>query len=172
MLRTGNFLGSFSLSAACVAAGLCSGCAGGHPPAVSARNSDTEVRDIVAARIPVGSTPEQVESGLDALGVSGKYRMNYAATDARPRVLLARLFEPGGFWLHSDDDLVEWVDVSFVFTQPPEKLDRTIVFRDKLRYFQREPIVYPHAPKRALMARPGRFPAPIPPPEDPMVIPQ
>ncbi len=94
--------------------------------------------------------------------------MNYPANGARPRVLLARLFEPGGFWLHGDDDDVEWVDVSFAFSALPEKLDRVIVFRDKLRYFDREPIVYPHAPRRALASRPGRFPRPIPPPIDPL----
>lgn len=156
--------------AAAVASGLCGGCA--SAPAVSARNSDAEIRSVLQEKVPAQATPDEVSRALDQLGVSGRHRMNYPAADSRPHVLLARLFEPGGFWLHGDDDDVEWVDVSFVFSAPPERLERTIVFRDKLRYFQREPIVYPHAPKRALMSRPGRFPAPIPPPADPLETPQ
>jgi hypothetical protein len=159
----------FASATLAAAALLVSGCASAPP--ISARNSDAEIRGILEARIPAQSTPDEVDRVLDELQVSAKHRMNYAATESRPRVLLARLFEPGGFWVRGDDDDVEWVDVSFVFSPPPERLDRTIVFRDKLRYFHGDPIVFSHAPKRALASRPGRFPLPIPPPMDPIAEP-
>jgi hypothetical protein len=130
--------------------------------------SDEQIRSTLATQIPPGASPDQVKQGLGKLGVGDKYRIDYPPKDGRPQVLLTRLFDAGGFWMHGEDCDVEWVDVSFVFTPPPERLDRTLLFRDKLRYFNGDPITSPNSPRRPLMARPQHYPAPIPPPVDPL----
>ena len=89
--------------------------------------------------------------------------MLYPPTAARPEVLLARLYPPGGFWL----DVVDWidfVDVSFVFNGS-HALERWVTYRDEIRYFQGDPV---KGPSREPMARVPRYPGKPPPPSDPL----
>lgn len=123
-----------------------------------------QLRQNLAADFPVGMTEQQVRSKLDQVGVSDKYRMDYPKTDARPHVLLARLFQPGGFWIDDDDEYINWTDVSFVFSAQ-DTLDRIAVFEDGNRYLGGLPI---NPPKRPMAGRMERWPAPPPPPENPL----
>ena len=145
---------------------LIGGCAA---PGLHARMSDDQVRSVLAANFTPAMTEEDVQSKLDGLGVGRGYRFEYPAAEgpggtARPHVLLVRMFNDGGFFLENEDYVVEWLDVSFVF-EPPNSLSRTAIFRDKLRYFQREPI---DAPSRPTLRPLRPYPAPIPPPADPL----
>lgn len=151
-------------SSAAFVALMLAGCASSP---ILARLDDAQVRSMLAEKCPVGSTEPQVHAGLDALGVSKGSRIEYAATPARPRVLLARQFEDRGPWLSSDDADIEWLDISFVFSNAGA-LERTLLFRDKIRYVRGDPIVYPNAPRRPLAGTLHRYPSPIPPPVDPL----
>lgn len=150
--------------------GLCSlllvGCSA-STPAVNARMTDDEIRAALAAHVPAGASQAQVEAGLDQMNVSKKWRVHYAAKESRPPVLLARLYEPGGPWIDHTDDDIEFVDVSFVF-EPADRLSKTLLFRDRIRYFGGDPITSPNSPKRVLMKAPERYPLPIAPPVDPL----
>jgi hypothetical protein len=136
-------------------------------PQVSARMDDAQVRSVLAAHCPPASTVAQVQSSLDALNVRKGSRILYPTTASRGPVLLVRLFEGRGFWLDSDGSDVKFLDISFAFT-PGEQLDRTLLFRDRLRYVQGDPITSPNSPKRPLARPLDRYPAPIPPPMDPL----
>ena len=142
------------------------GCGGGSAPAISARMDDAQVRSILAAKCPAGAMPSQVAAGLDSLGARPGARVAYSATSSRGTVLLVRLFEDRGFWLDSEDTDVKWLDVSFAFSTD-NKLERTLLFRDGIRYVQGEPITSPSSPKRPLARPLGHYPAPIAPPVDP-----
>jgi hypothetical protein len=142
-----------------------SGCA--SAPKLTARMDDARVRSVLSGACAAGSTESDVQNDLDSLGVSHAYRTIYAGTGDRPRVLLARVFDGRGFWLDSDDTLMNWLDISFVFAADG-RLERTLLFRDKMRYAHGEPITYPNAPRRMLQSPPRHYPAPIPPPADPL----
>jgi hypothetical protein len=139
----------------------------GHAPAVSARMDDALVRSILAAHCSTGSTASQIGAGLDSLGIKPGSRMLYPAAPSRGPVLLVRLFEDRGFWLDSDDADVKWLDISFAFSGD-DHLERTLLFRDRLRYVQGEPITSPNSPKRPLARPLEHYPSPIPPPIDPL----
>lgn len=129
------------------------------------RMSDAEIRSTIAAEIEEGDTEREVVAGLERLGTARDKRFLYEANTERGRVVLQRVFESN--FLDSEDDDLEWVDMSFVFGDAGG-LERVVLFRDRLRYFQREPMVFDHAPKRRLMARPGRWPLAVPGPIDPL----
>jgi len=78
--------------------------------------------------------------------------------------LLARVFEPGGTWLDSEDATIEWVDTWFVFGP---SLTRWYIERGNQRYFQGEPINTPPEGETAGPTRRYPFPPPAParPPE-------
>jgi len=140
------------------------GCAA---PGLYARMDDSQIRSVLAEKCPVGSLEAQVSASLDSLGAPKGTRLVYPATEARPRVLLLRLFADRGFWLSSDDADVAWLDISFVFS-PEDKLQRTLLFRDSIRYGFGEPITSPNTPKRPLKGPLKHYPSPIPPPVDPL----
>jgi hypothetical protein len=154
-----------ALALALAVAPVLAACAG--PPGLSARMSDAEVRAVLARDTPPGSTERDVRAALDRLEAPAHSRTVYPAEGSRPKVLLQRVFEGRGFWLHSDNDLVEFLDVSFVFT-PQDTLDRALLHRDKVRYFHGEPVIFPHAPSRPLQHHPAHYPGPLPPPIDPL----
>lgn len=103
-----------------------------------------------------------VQGRLDALKVSRKHRMHYPPTDSRPEVLLVRMFD-GGFWIDEEDDFVEWLDLSLVFEAGG--FDRALLYRDRVRYFEGDPVNPPTRPAAGPMLR---YPGPIPPPVDPL----
>lgn len=158
--------GRHILGAGVLGAGLAVGaCAG--PPGLSARMSDEEVRAVLARETPAGMTEEGVRAAMDRLEAPASSRTVFPADGQRPKVLLQRVFEQRGFWLHSDNDLVEFLDVSFVFTAR-DTLERAMLHRDKVRYIRGEAVVFPNAPRRRLQHHPGHYPRPIPPPVDPL----
>ncbi len=136
------------------------GCAPGA--AIHARMSDEAVREAVARELPAGLTLDQAQTRLDGLRVSRRHRMHYPATETRPEVLLVRLFD-GGFWLESDYDDVEWLDLSLVFEAGG--FDRAVLYRDHVRYFGGDPV---GPPTRAPAGPMRRYPGAIPPPADPL----
>jgi len=125
---------------------------------------DAELRTRLAANLPHGMSEDAVKSTLVSLRVPERVQMRYPATGGRPEVLLARLFPPGGFWVDDSLDTVEFVDVSFVF-DPTLRLDRTVIYRDQVRYFQGDLV---KGPTREPMTRPPRYPGMPPPPADPL----
>jgi hypothetical protein len=136
-------------------------------PGVSARMDDAEVRSVLSAHCPAGATQAQVASGLDSLNVRSGSRIAYTADAGRGPVLLVRLFEDRGPWLDSGDSDIKFLDVSFAFSKE-DHLERTLLFRDRIRYVQGEPITSPGSPKRALKGPLQPYPHPIPPPVDPL----
>lgn len=153
---------------ACLAAlapALTSACAG--PPGLSARMSDDEVRAVLAREARPGTPEPDLRATLDRLGAPARSRTLYPATESRPAVLLQRVYEGRGMWLQSDNDLVEYLDISLVLT-PDHALERALLHRDKVRFVRGEAIIYPHAPRRKLAGPPTRWPGPLPPPTDPL----
>jgi hypothetical protein len=132
-----------------------------------ANMTDTQIHERVDENFAPGMTREQVETKLDELKVSRKYRLWYDQAPAPPQ-LLVRLFEAGGFWLNEEDQIVQWVDTVFVFArQEPEPLyERVETFRRHQRYFQGEPVNIPDEPTLHWW---GDYPMSPPPPAQPLV---
>ncbi|MBL0921422.1 MAG: hypothetical protein IBJ10_04755 [Phycisphaerales bacterium] len=153
--------GAFALAGATLA-----GCA--EPYVLHARLTDPVFQERAAAEFEPGMNLAEVESRLDALRQGPDQRLWYPPTPTRGPTLLARFFEPGGFWVRSEDALVQWVDLAFEFESNPQDAGATVrsiwMFRDKARYFQGGPA---YGPRRPAMAPLRRWPAPPPPPVDP-----
>jgi hypothetical protein len=139
-----------------------SGCS--TPPALTSSMNDDQVRATLAQDFSPGMSLPEVQSKLDDLHISQRYRTLYPRTESRPQVLLARLFPPGGFWLHTEDDLIKYVDVSFVF-DAADRLERFPIYRDSVRYFHGEPV---YGPTRRPMVPIQPYPASPPLPADPL----
>lgn len=137
---------------------LIGGCA---PRLLSARVPEPELRSRLDTNFPMGLTRAQVESKLDDLDVSRKYRHWYQSD---PPQLLVRLFETGGFWLEHEDDHVKWVDVVFAFRD--DSLAQIGTFPGGNRYFRGDPMG--PLPYETLYPQ-GRFPIPPPPPAQPWI---
>lgn len=145
---------------ASVAAAAC-GCA---PYPLHSNMTDDQIRIVLDENFKPGQSLAEVDGRLDDLRVSGRYRTMYPKTDSRPEVLLARLYPPGGFWLDQEDQLLKFVDVSFVFDDN-HSLVRFPIYRDGIRYFQGDPIYGPtRTPRRPV----PHYPANPPPPADPL----
>lgn len=128
--------------------------------------TDTELHRRIDEHFTRGMTRPQVEATLDELNAAKKTRLWYDQPPAPPQ-LLARLYEAGGFWLNEEDQTVEWVDAVFVFAAGAEPTyERTELFRSRQRYFQGEPVNIPDTPT---MHRWRDYPAPPPPPAQPLV---
>lgn len=134
------------------------------PSKINANMTDTTLRAKLATVIQDGMTREQVDQGLDTLDVSKDWRMWYDAQDGRPPIQFVRIFPPGGFWPQNDGGFISWVDVSFVFSNGTN-LSRTVLFRDGVRYTGAYPL---NPPQRTPAGPIGAFPAPIPPPLNPL----
>jgi hypothetical protein len=154
------------LCAGVAAAGALFACA--EPYELHGRLTDPVFRERAASEFRQGMTALGVETRLDELRQDAGLRLWYEPTESRGRTLLARFFPPGGFWIRSEDQLVEWVDLAFEFTASPgvdeSKLIALWMFRDKVRYFQGGPA---YGPRRPAMARVRRWPGSPPPPVDP-----
>lgn len=155
-----------ALCAAVVTASSLFACA--EPYELHGRLTDPVFQDRAAAEFRPGMTVFEVESRLDELRQDAGLRLWYEPTESRGPTLLARFFPPGGFWIRSEDQLVEWVDLAFEFTASPLPEERALsalwMYRDKVRYFQGGPA---YGPRRPAMARVRRWPASPPPPVDP-----
>lgn len=148
------------------AAGSLFACA--EPYELHGRLTDQVFRERAASEFRPGMTALEVETRLDALRQNAGLRLWYEPTDSRGPTLLARFFPPGGFWVRSEDQLVEWVDLAFEFTASPRADEGELIalwmFRDKVRYFQGGPAF---GPRRPAIARLRRWPGSPPPPVDP-----
>ena len=127
-----------------------------------ARMNDDEVRAVVQRELEPGMTLVEVHQRLDGLRVSGRYRMHYPPTESRPEVLLVRMFD-GGFWVDAEHDVLKWLDLSLVFEEG--RYDRALLYRDRVEYFDGDPIRPPTRPAAGPMRY---FPGAIPPPVDPL----
>jgi len=141
------------------------------PLGISTRIEDAQAREILSREASAGSTKPQVQAALDRLRVPAAARGVSEATGGvgrearRPRVLLHRFYESGG-WISTDDHL-EFLDLSFVFSQD-DRLEGTLLYRDKVSYVQGEAVVYPHAPRRHPARHPGISTGGLPPSVDPL----
>lgn len=154
------------LCAGVAAAGVLCACA--EPYELHGRLTDPVFRERAATEFHAGMTALEVEMRLDELRQDAGLRLWYEPTDSRGPTLLARFFPPGGFWIRSEVQLVEWVDLAFEFTASPgddeSELIALLMYRDKVRYFQGGPA---YGPRRPAMARVRRWPGSPPPPVDP-----
>lgn len=134
------------------------------PYPLHANQTMAQTREVVAANFPPGMPLDSVRTHLVDLRVKRGDQLLYEPTATRPKVLLARLWEPGGFWITESDQNVKWTDLSFVF-DPADKLEKTLIYQDGNRYFQGRPVYPPSRPTegglRDYPARPG-------PPIDPL----
>ncbi len=139
---------------------LC-GC-GSYP--LHANMEDAELHQKLAEYFHPGMTVGSVKAELSTLRIHEGDTLLYPKSDARPEVLLARLFPPGGFWIDDVTDSIDFVDVSFVFGASGT-LDRWVTYRDSVRYFQGEAV---KGPSREPMTRVPRYPGKPPPPLNPL----
>lgn len=146
--------------AVCMAMAACSTA----PYPLHANQTIGQTRAVVAAEFPAGMPVDGVRSHLEELRVKAGDQLLYPATADRGKVLLARLWEPGGFWVTEPDQNVKWTDLSFVFDRE-DKLDRTLIYQDGNRYFQGRP-AYP--PSRPVQGGPRDWPGRPGPPVDPL----
>lgn len=134
------------------------------PYPLHANQTLAQTREVVNANFPSGMPLDSVRTHLEELRVKRGDQLLYEPTATRPKVLLARLWEPGGFWITESDQSVKWTDLSFVFN-PSDQLERTLIYQDGNRYFRGRPTYPPSRPTegglRDYPARPG-------PPLDPL----
>lgn len=130
---------------------------------MGATQTDQELRATIAEHFPPGITVDEVHAALNELGVSKRFRMVYPRTESRPLILLVRMFY-GGFWVDRGRHTLKWADASYVF-DGQERLDRVLLYRDRMEYYHGAPLWGPTRPTQGPLRR---FPAPIPPPVDPL----
>lgn len=134
------------------------------PYPLHANQTMPQTREVVVAEFPAGMPLESVRAHLEEARVKRGDQMLYPATSDHGHVLLARLWEPGGFWVTEPDQDVKWTDLSFVFDRD-DKLERVLIYQDGNRYFQGRP-VYP--PSRATEGGLRDYPVRPGPPADPL----
>lgn len=144
----------------CVAVAALGGCASSP---LHANMEDSQIRARLDEHFHAGMTVDAVKGELSALRVREGDTLLYPRTEARPEVLLARVFPPGGFWIDVQD-WIEFVDVSFVFGDG-RTLERWVMYRDSVRYFEGEAV---KGPTREPLTRVPRYPGKPPPPLDPL----
>lgn len=144
---------------AIAAALVLSGCKS-HP--INANLTDAELNAKLEASFHPGMPLPQIESELDKLNVSRKYRHLYPGDPAAgtQHRLLARVFGPGGFWVDSGVSTVNWVDINFNLS-PGDQLTTMDTVRGGLRYVNGQP--YAPLPYETLYPL-ENFPNPPPPP--------
>ncbi len=129
---------------------------------MGATQNDQELRATLAANFPPGMSVDQVHAKLNDLGVSKKFRTLYPKTESRPEVLLVRMYY-GGFWVDQGRYTLKWADASYIFGDAG--LERVLLYRDHVEYFYGDPLWPPTRPAQGPLYR---WPAPIPPPIDPL----
>lgn len=138
-----------------------------EPYYLHGRLTDQVFRERAAGEFQEGMTDREVELRLDELRQNPALRLWYEPRREHGPTLLARFFPPGGFWIRSEDQLVEWVDVAFEFSEEPggdSRLRAVWMYRDKMRFFQGGPA---YGPRRPAMGPARNWPASPPPPVDP-----
>lgn len=123
-----------------------------------------EVSRRVLERTSEGMTLDELKSALRAAGVSERWWFEYEATDERPRVFLARLYPPGGFSIDETDEMLRWVDLSYVIGKDG-RVQRILKYRDAVRYYSNRPV---YGPTREPIEKLRPYPFTIPPPADPL----
>ncbi len=113
----------------------------GKPYYLHSNLSDAEIRSRLDANVTPGMTREQIETKLDELRVTSRYRKFYPARVDPPRdaVLLVRLWEPGGLWIDSDMEWHHWVDAMFIF-DANGGMSRIETVRTEEEFFQGQPV--------------------------------
>lgn len=150
---------------ATLAAVTLSGCA---PYPLHANMLDPQFNSVLDQNFRPGMSRAQVESQLDALRIPQRDRLWY---DTDPPQLLARVYQPGGRFIHQDDQTIEWVDTWFVFGGGGggpgqfDSLSRWYTRRGSQRYFHGEPVYAPPPTETASPTR--RYPFSPPPPAEP-----
>lgn len=134
------------------------------PYPLHANQTMAQTREVVSANFAAGMPLDDVRARLVELRVKPGDQLLYPATAERGEVLLARLWEPGGFWVRESDQEVKWTDLSFLFDRD-RRLDRTLIYQDGNRYFEGRP-VYP--PSRPLAGGWRDWPGRPGPPVDPL----
>ncbi|MCC6677841.1 MAG: hypothetical protein IT436_11905 [Phycisphaerales bacterium] len=133
------------------------------PYPLHANQTLAQTREVVNANFPPGMPLDTVRSTLENLRVKRGDQLLYEPTATRPKVLLARLWEPGGFWITESDQTIKWTDLSFLF-DPADKLERTLIYQDGNRYFEGRPAYPPSRPlEGGIRDWPGRPGPPIDP---------
>lgn len=134
------------------------------PYPLHANQTLAQTREVINANFAAGMPLDDVRARLVELRVKPGDQLLYPATGERGEVLLARLWEPGGFWVRESDQEVKWTDLSFLFDRD-RRLDRTLIYQDGNRYFQGRP-AYP--PSRPLAGGWRDWPGRPGPPVDPL----
>src|SRR5262245_42019261 len=155
---------AFRLSSLIAVLGFTAAVAGCAPYPLHANMTDAEIRARVQEHFHTGMTRASVNGTLTELRVSERYRLLYPAEGEHPEVLLARLYQPGGAWVRDEDSVIEFVDLSFIFTKE-DALSGVSMFRDGIRYFRGGRV---NAPAREPLAPLRDWPSTPPPPRDPL----
>jgi len=124
--------------------------------------SDAELRSRLDANFQPGTPLAEVESRLDELRASKKYRRLYPGEPGAgsQRRLLARLYRPGGPWIEEATQTIDWVDVNFNLDDH-DTLTTFTTDRGGLRYVNGRP--YAPLPYETLYPL-NNWPSPPPPP--------
>lgn len=125
------------------------------PYPLHANMTDAQIDETLAANFHAGMPRDTVDSTLSDLRISRKWRRWY---ESPPRMIV-RLCEPGGFWVNSDDETVEWVDVLYQFDESLNLKDWKTQ-RDHTRYVGGRPLYWKYD------GPPRDFPIPPPPPKE------
>jgi hypothetical protein len=135
------------------------------PYPLHANMLDAEFHAVLSRHFRPGMSQAEVHAALDDLRVSRRDRLLY---DTNPPQLLARVYQPGGRFIHQDDQTIEWVDTWFVFgggRGELNSLSRWYTRRGSQRYFHGEPVYAPPLSETAGPTR--RYPFSPPPPAQP-----
>lgn len=135
------------------------------PYPLHANMLDREFNSVLNQNFRPGMSQADVHAALDALRVSRNDRLLY---ETDPPQLLARVYQPGGRFIHQDDQTIEWVDTWFVFgggRGELHSLSRWYTRRGSQRYFHGQPVYTPPPTETAAPTR--RYPFSPPPPAEP-----
>ena len=140
----------------CAAGGVCAVLTGCASYPLHANLTDAEFNGRASEAFYEGMTREEVETRLDSLRLTKKWRI----VREDPPGILQRVWEPGGFWVEGDFDIVEWVDMEFHFDRE-WTLERWATTRHSMRYDNGRPYTWDSAD-----GPPRNFPLPPLPPRE------
>ena len=135
------------------------------PYPLHANMLDREFNSVLDQNFRPGMSQGDVHATLDDLRISRNDRLLY---ETDPPQLLARVYQPGGRFIHQDDQTIEWVDTWFVFGGGRGEFDsltRWYTRRGSQRYFHGQPVYAPPPSETAYPTR--RSPFSPPPPAEP-----
>jgi hypothetical protein len=135
------------------------------PYPLHANMLDPQFHSVLDQNFRPGMSRGEVDARLDDLRVSRNDRLMYETV---PPQLLARVYQPGGRFIHQDDQTIEWVDTWFVFgggAGEMDSLSRWYTRRGNQRYFHGEPVYSPTDTAYPAQRYPFSPPPPAQPPE-------